>query len=74
MIAVGTRGADVRQLLFAATVYVEVIALVKLADDHALIDINARVDEKDAAIIEVKQSVLRDRAGAIRDHCAVHPA
>ena len=42
-----------------------------LADDHPLVDVGARADEKLAARLKVEERVRRRRALAVRHDCAV---
>src|SRR5215472_10257861 len=51
------RGTDVRELLCAQRVDVEVVVLRVLADDHALIHLGAGNDEKLAALLEVPERI-----------------
>src|SRR3954467_2368654 len=49
---VGRRGPDVRQVLLAHDVHVEVFGADVLADDHARVDLVARRDEELAALLQ----------------------
>ena len=50
-------GPDVRELLFLGRVDVHVAGTAVLADDHALVDLDAGADEQFRPILEVEQAV-----------------
>ena len=54
-------------MLLLADVDDDVVALRVAADDHALVDRNARPDEEAAAVLRVEQAVRRGFAGLMRD-------
>src|SRR5206468_6049483 len=60
-------GADVREVLLAAGVDVEVLRARVLADDHALVDLLAGSDEERPALLEVHERVGRGGATAVGD-------
>ena len=70
---VGGRGAHVGLLLLFRHVDIEVPRARVLADDHALVDGGARVDEDLAALLQVVDRVGRRDPGAIGDQPAGQP-
>src|SRR6476646_2114154 len=58
-------GAHVGELLLLGDVDVHVVGAGVLADDHALVDLGARLGEQRAALLEVDHGVGRDRTGAV---------
>ena len=69
----GGGGADVRELLLARGVDVEVVGARVLADDHALVDLLAGADEQRPALLEVHQRELRRAPAAVGDQRAGRP-
>ena len=67
---VGAGGAHVGELLFADGVDVEVVVAGVLADDHALVDLDAVGDEEDAAVLQAVERVGGGGAGAVGDEGA----
>jgi len=57
-----TRRTHVGQLLFADDVDVEIVVAAVLADDHALVHIDACSNEKDTAILQAMQRIRRGQA------------
>src|SRR6478609_6707768 len=58
-------GAHVGELLLLGDVDVHVVGTGVLADDHALVDLGARLGEQRAALLEVDHGAGRDRTGAV---------
>jgi len=58
-------GADVGLLLLLGGVDVHVVRACVLADDHALVDLDARPDEHLAPLLEVVEGVARRHAGLV---------
>src|SRR5438067_11167772 len=56
------RLTDVRELLLLGGIDVDVVGTSVLADDHALVDLDARPDEQLPALLEVQQRVLGGQA------------
>ena len=63
-------GADVRELLLLGGVHVHLVGARVLADDHALVDLDARTDEHRAALLQVHQRVRGGHAAPVGDEAA----
>src|SRR5699024_10559625 len=64
------RGTHVRQLLFLGDVDVHVLVADVRADDDALVDLSARLDEELTAVGEIDQRIGGDLTGAVRNQGA----
>ena len=62
--------AVVRELLFLRRVHVHLVGACVLADDHALVDLDAGTDEHRAALLQVHQRVRGGHAAAVGDQAA----
>src|SRR5262249_58221868 len=69
LVAVG--GANVGQLPPSTRVDVQIRGVGVLADDHSLVDLDARSDEQLAAVLDAEQRVGHSFTGAIGDDRAV---
>jgi len=58
----GGGGAHVGDVLLLADVDIQVIGPTVLANDHSGVDLFARLDEEDAAVLQVGQGVGRRRS------------
>src|SRR4029077_7644055 len=63
-------GAHIRELLLLGGVDVEILPPGVLADDHALVDLHARADEKPPSLLERSDREPGRIAPAIRDEAA----
>ena len=67
----GGGGAHVRQLLLARRVDLHVVAARVEANDHAVVDVDARLDEQLAALLERHQRMLRRHTLTVGNQRAV---
>ena len=65
--------SDVRELLLLGRVDVHVARPAVLADDHPLVDLDARADEQLRPLFEVEEAVGVRRAGAVAHEHTVRP-
>ena len=67
---IGAGGAHVGHVLFADDVDVEVLVARMLADDHALVDLDAGADKQDAALLQAVERVGGGESLAVGDQSA----
>ena len=70
---VGCGSAHIGHLLFAHHVHVEVVVARVLADDHALVNLDSRPDEENAAFLQAVERVCGRHALAVGDQRARRP-